>query len=622
MLAALALASAFLLASDTADVAEVTLTFDIKKGGDVRWKNEPCRGEVLVDKDAREVDDAASVAVPKGKDVDVVIACAANEGVLKRSFRVKASRDQTIAAPFDPGFLNASIEREGRLSVGTIVVYDERDHEIARGKDRAVLPVPAGKVRVVAIIDKATAAATRDVRGEARAKIEPNKKTELKLDASDGELVVSVSENGRPAKALIALREPGQANRVIEITPQTPVSVPAGTWDIVTQLEEAHDFREQLTKGVVIEPRKRTTKSIAHSTGRLVAVVDKALLPPPAPPAPEGTTPPAPEGSVVVDLLLPGASAGFNQIDPNSEARLTPGRYVVRATKDRVLDDGTKPTAEATVSVGAGGTTRAVVNPAVAHIDVEVRVGGEARPLPVDVLLPGATAALVSRAANAAGVASFDVAPQSLVVMTTLTTPQGPLVQKKPLVAKGGQNRLRLDFDVGIANVQVIDAGVAVSADVSFYQRLKGGKPTGEPVLAGKAGQEAYLAPGVYALAVTRKGEVRMFGELKIAAGRTVERAIEWAPPPPPPPAAEAKPEDAKKIDAKKDEAKKSDGKKADEKKPEETKADEKKADDKKANEKKANEKKADEKKADEKKAEEKKPEEKKADEKKPGEKK
>ncbi|MDP2341709.1 MAG: hypothetical protein Q8O67_12190 [Deltaproteobacteria bacterium] len=549
----LSLPLALLLSTSAAVGDNVTLTLDIQKGGDLRWKKDaPCEADVIAkDRSVTHADNVATgILVPPGP-VDVVVACLAQEGTLRKTVRLNATRDQTVKVTFAPGFLTTAIEREGKLSVGDVVVYDAFDHEIARGKDRTVLPVDAGNVRVVVVVDKATAAATRDIRGEQRATVKAAQKTELKIDASDGEILVTVVENGRAAKALVALREPGSNNRVVEITPGTATSVPSGTWDLVSQLEDAHDFREQLTKGVVVNGKKTTTKQLSHTTGKLVPVVTPA------------------EG-VVVDLLLPGAEKAFNQIEPNTEARLTPGKYVVRATRDVTLDDGSKPVVLQTVNIGGGSTSRVTLNPAVAHVDVEVRVGGEPRPLQVGLSLLGAAAPLVSRPADAAGKAGFDVSPQTVIVSTTLPTAHGPLDVKKQLVLKAGVNRARLDIDVGHVVIQVIDGGAAVAGEVAFFQRLKSGQPDGVPVVVVKAGEEAFLPPGIYVLAVKRKGEQRLFGELKLASGRLVERALDWSPPAPPEAKVEPKKDEPKKDDAKS--AKKEEPKKEEPKPPTTTK--------------------------------------------------
>ena len=500
-----------LAAVATSTLEDVTLTLDVKKGGDLRWKNDTCQAD-LIDKDGvvTHADTTTSLVVAPGV-IDIVVACAAQEGTLKKTVRVNARSDQTLTVVFTPGFLTATIQRDERLSAGDVIVYDGFDHEVARGSDRTVLALDAGAVRVVGVVDKSTAGTSRDVRGERRATVRAGQKTELKIDASDGELIVNVVENGSPAKALVALREPGNSNRVLEITPGVATSVPSGTWDLVSQLEEAHDFREQLTKGIVVTGGKTTTKQLSHSTGRLLPVV-------------------AVPAGVVVDLLIPGADKAFNQIDPNTEARLTPGRYVVRATRDVTLDDGTKPVALAPVTIAGGSTARVTLSPAVAHVEVEVRVGGEARPLQVDLTLPGAAAPLVSHSADGAGKTAFDLAPQVVTVSTSLSTAHGPLHVKKQLTLKPGVNRVRLDIDVGHVIVQVIDAGAAVAGDVMYFQRLKKGQPDGVPVVSVKAGEEAFLAPGIYVLVVKRKGEQRLFGEVRVASGRVVERALDWSP--------------------------------------------------------------------------------------------
>jgi hypothetical protein len=494
---------------------DVAVTLTIEKGGDLGWKDDPCFVDVFAadGKPIQHFDRAEDVRVPAGT-VDVVVACAANEGVVKKTVRTTtkaAKKPEPLKVKLQPGFVLATIAREGKLSVGDVVVYDAYDHEVARGRDRTVIPVDAGRVRVQGILSKATAGTSRDVRGEQTLVVKAGAKSELKVDASDGEIEVTVTENGRPAKALIALRDPGSPVRAFELSPGTATSVPSGTWDVVTQVEDTHDFRELVTHGVVVVPGKKTTKAIAHQTGRLVPVV-------------------TPKDGVTVDLLFPGADAPFNQLDPGTEARLSPGRYVVRATREGELDDGGKPTATVDVTVAAGGTQRVTLTPAVASVDVDVRVGGEPRPLPVALFLPGASAPLVQRTTDGKGAAGFRVTPRKVVVEATLATAHGPLVARKDVTLAPGNNRVRLDLDVGRVVVQVIKAGVAVDGDVRFFERLKGGKPVGEPKVAVKAGEDAWLPPGIYVLSVERRGERREFGEVKLAAGRVVERAIDWVP--------------------------------------------------------------------------------------------
>ena len=507
--------SALLLAMfATTATAEVTLRVDVNKGKDgLRWSDDPCliearnsAGEIIATDQLGE-----SVVVPKGSAVVVVVSCKATEGTVRRSVKLAAKKDETLKLALAPGYVFGTIDKDGTKTAGTIVVYDSNDVEVARGAARTALPVEPGKFRVVGLIE---GSGKQPIRGESTVVVKGGARSEVIVDASDGELSIIVTDNGKVAPAVIALREPGQRNRILELVAGTKTAVPSGTWDIVTQLEASHDFREQLTKGVVVTPRKPTTKTIGHSTGTITPVTTPAV-------------------GVLVELLHPGADVAFNQLEVGVPARLSPGRYVVRATGETALDDGAKPVVSITQNVGAGSATKLTLTPAIAVFNVDIRIGGEAAVLPVSLTLPGAEAAFITKSSDAAGKVAFAVAPQKLVVTATLKTAHGPLELSRPVTLMAGTNRLRLDFNVGSATMQVIEGGKAVVADVAYFQRLKSGKPDGEPLLALKAGEEARLPPGIYVIAVTKKGEQRLFGELRIAAGGKVERALEWVPPAP-----------------------------------------------------------------------------------------
>jgi hypothetical protein len=498
---------------------EVTVSVVLDKGGDVRWQDEPCRADV-VDRDGRvllTVDRTDTIVLgesvraradDKTGTLDVVVACATTEGTVKKTLRVNALRSSTVKAKLQPGFVLATVQRAGRGFDADVIVFDAFDHEIARGRDRAVLAVDAGRVRVQGRIPKAVAGTARDVRGEQVIVVRPGVKSQVAIDAGDGDLEVVVTENGRPARGLVALRDPGSSVRSFELMPGEATRVPSGTWDIVTQLQDSHDFREQVTHGVVVAPGKKTVRTVGHATGRLLPVVSPA------------------EG-VVVELFLAGAEAPFNQIDPGTEARLSPGRYVVKATRDETLNDGTKPSASAEVTIAASRLSRVALSPAVADIAVDVDVGGEPRALPVSIFLPDASAPVVTQVADARGVARFRIAPGKAVLAATLATPHGPLEVRREYVLKAGVQQTRLHFDLGRVVVQVMEAGVAVEGTIRFFDRLKGGKPTGTPRVSVPSGSDAWLAPGIYVVVVDRKGESRVYGEVKVVAGGLVERALD-----------------------------------------------------------------------------------------------
>ena len=491
----------------------IPITLAVERSGDLRWKEEPCAmdaidstGTTVAHSEAGDV-----IEVPRGR-VDIVVACQAQEGIVRRTTRIQATRPQTLKVRLNPGFILAKVERDGVTLTGEIVVYDSFDHEVARGQSQTILLVDAGRVRVVGIIDKGTANSPRDAQGEVRTTVTAGQKAELAVDASDGLLAIKVLENGRRAGAILSLRIPGSASRVMDLPVDEAVAVPSGTWDVVSQLDNTHDFREELTKGVVVTPRKTTSRTINHRTGTVATKVRAGK-----------------DVTSLVELFLPGAEEPFNQVDPGTVVRLGPGRYVFRATSSQELDDGAKPVDSRNVTVGPGSRQSIALAPEVADVEVDARVGGQARPLEVSLWLPGADAPLVTRTSDASGHVSFAVAPQRVDIVATLQTPQGPLTTRRTEKLGDGRNRVRLDIVVGVATMQVMEGEAAVAADVRFFKRLKGGRPDGPPVLSVKAGEEAYLEPGIYTLSVVRKGEERLFGEVRIAAGRTVERALDWA---------------------------------------------------------------------------------------------
>jgi hypothetical protein len=499
----------------TGDASTITTRIDVTRAGDVAWNADPCtiearRGTAVV---ATVTGDA--VELTPGPVV-LVVGCDAKEGTVRRSLRVDIRKPQTLKVTLAPGFVVATIDQGGTKTAGTIVVYDDNDIEVARGADRKALAVDAGSVRIVGLIDRGSG---RSVRGEGKAVIKSGARTELTIDVADGELLVTVTENGRPSKALVSLRVPGETAHFMELVPGEATAVPSGTWEVLSQLADSHDFREQSTRAIVVTPRKRTTRAINHVTGTV-------------------TMKTVPAQGVLIELFQPDAQTPFNQLDPGTAARLSPGRYVIKGTEEaRVLDDGTKPTVTVNQTV-TGGQTTLSLTPTVATLDVDVRLGKAARALPVRVAFPDAAEAFVTRSADEAGLVRFLVSPATVVVSTRLDSAHGPIEVKKAVKVRGGTNRVQLILDVGAVIHQVMDAGVAAVATVSYTKKpARKSEVPGEPLVTVKAGETAWLAPGVWLMTVERRGERRSFGEVKVVAGPVpVEAALLWSPAPPPAP--------------------------------------------------------------------------------------
>lgn len=491
-----------------------TVTLEIVQGGDVKWRG-PCTAEVYGpegDAPTTTVSDAAQPFSLSSGKWDLVVACPSDEGVVKKTVPVVIKEDDLRSrVSFAPGFLLVNVLRFDTPVGAEVTVLDERGREIAKGKERAVIPIEAGRVRVVARLDDKG----RPVLGNAAATVTTKKRTDVTVDTTDGELVVTLTDNGRKVGGVAALRQPGQKTRIVELRAGEKGQAPPGTYDLVTQLEDAHDFGEVVTRGVVISPGKGTTRAVAHRTGaaRPRVLVDGKVA----------------TDKVEIDLYAPGASAPFNTVAAGEALKLQPGKVrMVARLLERTLDDGTALSGEATVSVPAGGAVAPTLELSAARLDVTTTVGKQPQALEVSLLAVGAEAAAARKRSGADGAASFSVSAGKYHVRAALTAPQGEVVTQKQIVLRAGARLgLKLDLDIGTASVQVFDGGVAVPAEVRFYTELKGGKPDGEPFLSVPAGTDAILPPGIYALAVKRKGEERLFSEIRVAAGRTVERSVD-----------------------------------------------------------------------------------------------
>lgn len=493
-----------------------TVTLAVAKGGDVKWQGS-CAAEVFAkdaDTSTTSVIDAAQPFSLASGAWDVVVACPSDEGTVKKTVPLVIKDDDVKASvALAPGFLLVNVVRFDTPVSAEVTVLDERGREVARGKERAVMPVEPGRLRVVAKLDDGG----RQVLGNAAASVTTKKRTDVTVDTTDGELVVLLTDNGSKAGGVAALRQPGQKTRLVELRAGEKGQAPPGSYDLVTQLEDAHDFGEVVTRGVTISPGKTTTKTVPHRTGAArprVLVDGKAVTD---------------TEKVEIDLYAPSATTPFNTIAAGEVLKLQPGKVrLVARLLDRTLDDGTSLTGEGTVSIPAGGAVAPTLVLGAARIDISTTVGKQPRSLSVSLVPFGAEAAAVSRPTAADGTLSFSVSAGTYHVVAALSAPQGEVTTRKQIVLRtGARLGLKLDLDIGTAVVQVFEAGVAVPAEVRFYTELKGGKPDGEPFLAVPAGTDALLPPGIYALAVKRDGKERLFSEVRVAAGRTVERTVD-----------------------------------------------------------------------------------------------
>ncbi len=517
------------------DTPTVAVSFDVKKEGDVKWTG-ACTVDVYrageADADQTGLDAGKQVNLEPGK-YDAVVACPSDEGTVKKSAAIVAKRGEiSVPVSLDPGFLLVNVLRFDTPVRAEITVFDDRGHEVASATDKAVIPLCPGKVRVLAKVDDP--GSTRPVFGNAEARIAAKNKSTVTVDTTDGTLTVFLSDNGRKAGGVAALRAPGQKTRLIELHAGEKGEAPPGTYDLVTQLDDTYDFSEVLTRNVVIRPKRATTKYVAHHT----AVIRPRVLV-------DGHAPPA-DAQIDIELSTPGAPAPFNTAAVGDVLRVAAGTFVIGAVrKDARRDDGTPPKATATVRVHAGEQRAVTLDVTSARLETRTVLGGHApgaasRSIEVEIDAPGNDVPVAKKTVDADGKASFSLSAGKVSVKAIFHAPQGDIVTAHDVsLALGSRLSMRLNLDVGTAVVQVFQGGVAVPAEVRFFKADKAQKPDktgalpippGDALVSVPAGQDAYLPPGAYTLVVVRSGETHVFSDLKVASGRTVERTVEIPP--------------------------------------------------------------------------------------------
>ncbi len=513
----LLLVGALALLGATPAAAEETRSVSIAVDKDgLKWDG-PCSasffraGETGAEGVVLEHPDTAEPAELAPGRYDVVVSCPSSEGALATTLSVDARRGNVSPrVRLRPAFLLVQVLRDGKEVAAEIVVADKSGHEVQRGRDKVVLPVPAGKLSVLARLDKKVSG--RPILGALTVTTREGKKLVEEVDTSDGTLVLALTNNGKPAEGVGALRLPKSGERLVEVQADQDAPVPPGTYDLVTQLSTSHDFSEVVKRNVTIRPGKVVKVRVAHKTGEVTPLVTL-----------EGR-PLADDEDVEVELFLGAAPKPFNTLQKGEVATLAPGKYRLKARLlGKKLDDGSAYEGEADARVSARRNAKVQIDLAAAELDVVTKIGGQAKKLEVAVFRPSGEAALSTKSTDDEGQVRFSLAPGRYRVTATLNAPQGLVVTEASVFLKYGRpTRKVLDLDIGSALVQVFERGVAVPAEVLFFQ-----EGASAPLLSVAAGQQAYLPPGSYALAVRRGGATRSFAPIRVAAGRTAERQVE-----------------------------------------------------------------------------------------------
>lgn len=488
----------------------------------LRWIDS-CKAEIYRAKDrgadATPVVWLENLSEPVALDAgsyEVVVACPSTEGTLKQTQTLRIARKDVVTTiRMRPAFLLARVTRDGNDVPAEVIVTDRFGREVQRGRDKVVMPVPPGDLRVMARVDAAAAKTQRPVLGVVEVRTRPGQKSTPVVDTSDGTLTVSLTSNGKPVEGVAALQPPGGGPSLIDLRVNTPELVPPGVYDVVGQLQDSHDFQAKTAPRVRIYPGKRSVAKLAYETGQ----VTTTLLHHGKPVSPS-------QGEI--QLFLRGAPVAFNTLSPGDTAILTPGRYrLVGRLLNHALDDGSVLEHAVDVDVRKGRTVRAELDLRAASVQVSTSLGGKLENVDVEVYRKGADVPVVRGKSGRAGQISWQLPAGHYRIVVSKRVPQGQLVDEKSIRLVAGRSLdAQLDLPFGKAVIQVFERGIAVAAEVRFFTR-----GASAPRQVAPAGQDVYLPPGTYTPAVHRKGREWVFSPIRVAAGGEVERQLELTDP-------------------------------------------------------------------------------------------
>ncbi|MCP4503506.1 MAG: hypothetical protein GY822_26540 [Deltaproteobacteria bacterium] len=466
-----------------------------------------------------EVDNLKTPLRLKAGFYDVLVSCPVRKGIVRTSSRIKVgSKNIRKRVQLTPTRAVAEVRDGGDALSKTVVFFDANGREVQRGQSQVLLDVPVGKLSVAVLVDdkKLRRKGFRLV-GSLNMKTRPKRRNEGILDISPGFLIVQAKNNGRKTTALGAVRAPSDSERLVEFTTGEKIELPAGRYDVVTQLDDAHDVHEHLTRKIQIHPSKTTKVTSKHQTGnaRLLVQFNEHVF---------GYKKETPANlKLKTELFLDAAPVSFNEVELEEELVLAPGSYRVRLSLvGKKLDDGNGVFVEKKFKIRAGRTLSVNLLLSQQMLMVQTLVGETPFSMWVELQDAKNLSSIARKKSDAEGRLQFSVRARNVVVVATLNDGKDTFKAKeRTRLTPGAPVELALLVDVGRALVQVYEGEMAVRAKVHFFR-----EGAGEPLKIARSGQSVFLPPGRYHLQAHRKGKRWAFPVVVVTSERLMERQL------------------------------------------------------------------------------------------------
>jgi hypothetical protein len=306
------------------------------------------------------------------------------------------------------------------------------------------------------------------------------KLTVLDADLSDGGLIISAVENGKPASASVRVFPPGSLKDVGIVNAGEELRLPAGRYNVATELRDTSDFATK--KREVWIRAGKVIRAVEHfETGTLSVSVTRDGKP----------------VAATVRVALPKAGDFFNHFSAPGTVTLTPGVYDIDVALEGI--GGMKAPARPGVKVSRGQSTRIAFDLTPATLAVKVVKSG--RPIDAELRVRAAGGGEDVQPPDVSG--RFRLWPGRYEIVAKLE--DGEEVIDGPFEVKLGEKLSRTISVVRAMLTVVALRGNHAAADAEIEVFRPGAS---KPSAKGRSGAKLELMPGVYDVKVAAGPEV------------------------------------------------------------------------------------------------------------------
>lgn len=453
----------------------------------------------FVAKGESEEESAGPIAVEPG-NYRLYVTCDMEHGVLApapQKVRVVAGKTNRPKVRVGAARMLVESRRGDVLLTAHVDIFPRRDLStpLARVPTNRTVKVADGTYDLIVTLAQKKSPAAQVLIENVR--LRANKKKIVKADLSDGGLIVSIKRDGKRAEGSARAFRPGAKRDVGLVAAGQELRLPAGRYEIVTELQESFDAATK-RREVWIRPKRITRFTESFQTGRLTVRVTA-----------DGKDVPA-----VVRVSHPGEPKFFNYFEPPAVVTLSPGPYDLAITTDAAGPLGKQRMEN--VVVKSRRLTSKKLDLTRATLSVRVEKNGS---------LVDFAQVVVRRAGGGAEIrpeddGAFRLWPGRYEIQTKLES--GAKTTDGPFEVKLGQKLTRvLTIDRAFVTVTAKRGKDRVQTKIFVYKR---GATT--PLAVGKTGTPIEVDPGTYDLKAIDGPDTAWAHDVRLKGRHKVEIAL------------------------------------------------------------------------------------------------